>query len=145
MSHCNSTIKQRLMLQHYSKWGRQDQLGRLLQQHQLTIRTSAQAAKTLKTLQNFHSRSSREGKAANKSKKPQNGLLFASFLQKLRKKVVKTLNISVKIRLKKSQGSLFFESCSFHQVLQLSVMLTSGEEERMRKYNNPFFMLALLF
>jgi|LakMenE18May11ns_1017448.scaffolds.fasta_scaffold9250500_1 hypothetical protein len=39
----------------------------------------------------FHSGSSREGKAVNKSKKPQNGLPLINFLQIPRKKFLKLL------------------------------------------------------
>jgi hypothetical protein len=79
--------------------------------HNQNISTSS---KDTRNITELHSRSFREGKAANKSKKPQNGLPLIYFLQIPKKKFFKTLNISVKIRLKKSQGSLFFESCSFH-------------------------------
>ena len=50
-----------------------------------------QSSKDNRNITGLHSRSSRECKAANKSKKPQNGLPLINFLQKPRKKLLKLL------------------------------------------------------
>jgi hypothetical protein len=56
--------------------------------HNQNISTSS---KDTRNITELHSRSFREGKAANKSKKPQNGLPLINFSQKLRKKLLKHL------------------------------------------------------
>jgi hypothetical protein len=84
----------------------------LHQQHQLTIRTSAQAAKTLETLQNSTAGASGKVKLRIRVKSLKMGyqlFIFCKYLEK----VFKTLNISVKIRLKKSQRSLFLNPADF--------------------------------
>jgi hypothetical protein len=84
----------------------------LHQQHQFTIRTSAQAAKTLETLQNSTAGASGKVKLRIRVKSLKMGyhlFIFCKYLEK----VFKTLNISVKIRLKKSQRSLFLNPADF--------------------------------